>query len=358
MNFRDLASGALGWATERNPRYDPGVPEESFTSMAGRTSQALTGYDPTKEPSEENVPSDAARLGRYLQGKENPPLEPQIAIMPGTPKRIAPQTLARAARLEKIYSELKPREQALKGYEVGTDLKRAIGEKPGEAVWYQSARNLMDMFDTPQDWNQFLRYYAATSPQQAAASGNVDAALKAFKIWKTAKNPTSQMKRQFMAGHSGNLVTSTLDPAAEMSGPKVSQFNRALPSLREGMEKGDPEAMTFDRHMLSWYTTPEVMARDYPKGTVPDSAIAAYVRRGIEDARYVGTTPQEFQETVWRGYIKMKYGPEYPGIKPSETLVRERLGERNITNISQWAKKVGTSVPLALFFIGKMEGGE
>lgn len=311
-----------------------------------------TFYNITATPSQEATATTLGhRAGQNtifdLNRSQTMPVEPNVNL-----KQVR---LSSIPELEQTVSDIKgrmkPTERSTEAYETGTLLKKSLGEKPGEATWYQSAQNVASMFRTPEDWNMFMRMYAATSPQQSSATSNVDAALKAFGMWKRGAAP-AEFQRTFMKGHSGNLLRAMQDPGAEMTGPKVFQFNRALPSLREGLAKGDAEAVAFDRHMLDWYL---------PEGRVTNAAYREHINVGAqrvrEDARIVGTTPQEYQETAWRGWLATKYGPDYSGIPPVGKLIQNRLGERGISNVSDWAKQKGMSTPMALFLIGAATGG-
>lgn len=335
--------------------------ENKALSAGTWTNEGKTYLDITATPSQE---ATAANLGQkggqkalydITRGQERPvepnPHPTQVRL---SSIRDLEDTVAQ------LQGEMRPFGQAKEMYERGVQFKKSLGEKVGEPTWYLGAGNTMDLFRTPQDWDMFWRFYAATSPQQQSAAGNLDAALKAFGMWKTgatkledfmAINPATG-DPFFMRGHAGNLARAA-SGELEMTGPKVFEFNRAIPSLREALARGDPEAVAFDRHNAAFYF------RKLGEKELTEKHVQVGAARMREDARRVGTTPQEFAETLWRGWVVKRYGKDYPGAQALEPQIRARLAEKHsgIENISDWAATLGLTAPMALYMLGKATMG-
>lgn len=363
-----------------DPKRQDILQKNKALSVGTWESGGQTYYDIPATPSAEAVGANLGQKGGQLamydlkRGREIP-LEPNPE-----PTQVRLSSIADMEdKIAQLQSEMRPFGQAKQMYEQGVAFKKSLGEALNDPTWYRSAgyESIHDLFRSPEDWNMFLRLYAATSPQQQSAAGNLDAALKAFQLWKQGA-PEAAYQKVFMGGHAGNILRA-IRGEAEMGGPKVFEFNRAVPSLRASLAAGDPEAVAFDRHNGAFYLPKlgeEELSREH---------VQAGAARMREDARRVGTTPQEFAETVWRGFVTSQrgrgYGAQYPGAQPLEQQIRGRMAERGIENISDygkqpldpktvarlqkvgikdiadWASKHGMSTPMALFMLGSAAGG-
>lgn len=365
-----------------DPKRQDILQKNKSLSVGTWESGGQTYYDIPATPSAEAVGANLGQKGGQLamydlkRGREIP-VEPNPK-----PTQVRLSSIADMEdKIAQLQGEMRPYGKAKQMYEQGVDFKKSLGEAVGDPTWYRSAgyESIHDLFRSPEDWNMFLRFYAATSPQQQSAAGNLDAALKAFQLWKRGA-PDAAYQKVFMEGHSGNILRAIHGGLeAEMTGPKVFEFNRAVPSLRASLAAGDPEAVAFDRHNGAFYFPrlgEEELSREH---------VQAGAARMREDARRVGVTPQEFAETVWRGFVTSQrgrgYGVNYAGAQPLDAQIRGRMAQRGIENISDygkqpldpkivarlqkmgtqdiadWASKNGMSTPMALFLLGSAAGG-